>query len=124
VITGAHALIYSTKAEEVRAFFRDKLDLPYVDSGDGWLIFGLPPAEVGVHPITEGGRHELYLMCDNIETTVAELTAKGVEFDGPVIDAGFGLLTSIALPGGTTLGLYEPRHPTVADADQPQIAAT
>jgi catechol 2,3-dioxygenase-like lactoylglutathione lyase family enzyme len=112
VITGAHAVIFSQDAEALRAFLRDTLELPAVDAGGGWLIFGLPPAEVAAHPADEGGRHELYLMCDDIEATVEELEAKSVRFAGPVSDEGFGLMTSIELPGGGQLGLYEPRHPT------------
>ncbi|MCI0687466.1 MAG: extradiol dioxygenase [Sporichthyaceae bacterium] len=112
MITGVHALIYTENADAVRAFLRDKLGFPAVDAGDGWLIFGLPPAELGVHPVESGGRHELYLMCDDIEATMAELTANGVEFAQPVTDQGFGLMTSIALPDGGELGIYQPKHPT------------
>jgi predicted enzyme related to lactoylglutathione lyase len=112
VITGAHAIVYSADAEALRAFFRDVLEFPSVDAGGGWLIFGLPPAELAAHPAESGGRHELYLMCDDIEATVAELESRGVQFSGPVTDEGFGLVTAIALPGGGELGLYEPRHPT------------
>jgi catechol 2,3-dioxygenase-like lactoylglutathione lyase family enzyme len=111
VITGAHAIVYSRDADADRAFFRDVLGFPSVDAGGGWLIFALPPAELAAHPADAGGRHELYLMCDEIESTVAELQAKGVEFTAPVSDEGFGLLTSLKLPGGGELGLYEPRHP-------------
>src|SRR5918911_3829089 len=111
MITGAHALIYTPQAESVRAFFRDVLGFSSVDAGHGWLIFALPPAEMGIHP-AEGSSHELYLMCDDIRATVAELSAKGVEFSRPVSDEGFGLVTAIKLPGGGELGLYEPRHPT------------
>jgi catechol 2,3-dioxygenase-like lactoylglutathione lyase family enzyme len=111
VITGAHAIVYSTDADADRAFFRDVLGFPSVDAGGGWLIFALPPAELAAHPADAGGRHELYLMCDEIEATVADLQAKGVEFTAPVSDEGFGLLTSLKLPGGGELGLYEPRHP-------------
>ena len=111
MITGAHAIVYSRDADADRAFFRDVLGFPSVDAGGGWLIFALPPAELAAHPADAGGRHELYLMCDEIESTVAELQAKGVEFTAPVSDQGFGLLTSIRLPGGGELGLYEPRHP-------------
>lgn len=110
VIIGAHAIIYSRDAEADRAFFRDVLRFDSVDAGDGWLIFALPPAELAMHP-ADAGRHELYLMCDDIDATVAELESKGVEFASPVTDQGFGRLTSIALPGGGQLGLYEPRHP-------------
>ena len=111
MITGAHAIVYSRDADADRAFFRDVLGFPSVDAGGGWLIFALPPAELTAHPGDAGGRHELYLMCDEIESTVAELQAKGVEFTAPVSDQGFGLLTSLKLPGGGELGLYEPRHP-------------
>ena len=111
MITGAHAIVYSLDADADRAFFRDVLGFPSVDAGGGWLIFALPPAELAAHPAEAGGRHELYLMCDEIESTVAELQAKGVEFTAPVSDQGFGLLTSLKLPGGGELGLYEPRHP-------------
>ena len=111
MITGAHAIVYSRDADADRAFFRDVLGFPSVDAGGGWLIFALPPAELAAHPADAGGRHELYLMCDEIGSTVAELQAKGVEFTAPVSDEGFGLLTSLKLPGGGELGLYEPRHP-------------
>src|SRR5262244_3896877 len=107
-----HAIVFSPDAAKVRAFFADVLDLPSVDAGGGWLVFALPPAELAVHPTDGNGRHELYLMCDDINTTVAELKEKGVEFTEPVSDQGWGLLTGFALPGGGTLGLYEPRHPT------------
>ena len=111
MITGAHVIVYSRDADADRAFFRDVLGFPSVDAGGGWLIFALPPAELAAHPADAGGRHELYLMCDEIEATVADLQAKGVEFTAPVSDAGFGLFTSLKLPGGGELGLYEPRHP-------------
>jgi predicted enzyme related to lactoylglutathione lyase len=112
MITGVHAIVYGADADAVRAFLRDVLELPSVDAGGGWLIFALPPAELAAHPAEESGRHELYLMCDDIQTTIAELEAKGVEFTRPVSDERFGLLTSLRVPGGGELGLYEPRHPT------------
>jgi catechol 2,3-dioxygenase-like lactoylglutathione lyase family enzyme len=118
MITGVHAVIFSTDAEEDRAFFRDVLELPSVDAGDGWLIFALPPAELAAHPAKEGGHHELYLMCDDVHASIDELKAKGVEFSRPVSDEGFGLMTSIRLPGGGELGLYEPRHPTPLSPSQ------
>jgi len=111
VINGVHGLVYTPAAEEVRAFFRDVLGFPSVDAGGGWLIFALPPAELGVHP-AEVNAHELYLMCDDIDATRAELSDKGVEFTGPIMDQGFGRVVKIALPGGGDLALYEPRHPT------------
>jgi predicted enzyme related to lactoylglutathione lyase len=112
VINGVHALIHSEDAEALRAFFTDVLGFPSVDAGGGWMIFALPPAELAAHPSERGGACELYLMCDDIEATAAELRAKGVELSGPISDEGWGLLTSIRLPGGGELGLYEPRHPS------------
>jgi catechol 2,3-dioxygenase-like lactoylglutathione lyase family enzyme len=112
VITGVHAIIFTRDAEGVRAFFRDVLELPSVDAGGGWLIFALPPAELAAHPAEEDGRHELYLMCDDIRTTVAELKAKGVEVSDEISDEGFGMMSSLVLPGGGELALYEPRHAT------------
>jgi hypothetical protein len=114
VITGAHTVIFSEDAQGLRTFFRDVLGFPSVDAGDGWLIFALPPAELAAHPAEASGRHELYLMCDDVHTTVEELSRKGVEFAGPVTDEGFGLMTRIKLPGGGELGLYEPRHPVAS----------
>ena len=114
VITGAHVIIYSSDADADRAFFQDVLGYPHVDAGGGWLIFTLPPAEVAVHPTEGAGSHELYLMCDDVNATIDELSAKGVTC-GPVSDEGWGLLTSIRLPGGGNLGLYEPRHPKATE---------
>jgi len=112
VIIGAHAILYSTDADATRGFLRDVLGLPSVDAGGGWLIFGLPPAEVAVHPTEGDTQHELYLMCDDIQTTVADLRSRGAQVSRPVTDQGWGLLTSLRLPGGVDLGLYQPRHPT------------
>jgi predicted enzyme related to lactoylglutathione lyase len=111
VIIGAHALIYTKNAEAMRAFFRDTLGFPSVDAGRGWLIFALPPAEIAMHPTEDESSHELYLMCDDIDATVAELQRKGVALARPIMDAGFGRVTAIRLPDGEELGLYEPRHP-------------
>jgi predicted enzyme related to lactoylglutathione lyase len=111
MITGIHALLFSKQADEVRAFFRDVLGFSSVDAGGGWLIFALPPAELGIHPTEDSPRHELYLMCDDIEATARELAARGVELTGPVSDQGFGLVTAIKIPGGE-LPLYQPKHPT------------
>jgi catechol 2,3-dioxygenase-like lactoylglutathione lyase family enzyme len=113
MIIGAHSIIYAEDAERVRAFVRDILGFPFVDAHEGWLIFKLPPGELGIHPTepSDSGRHELYLMCDDIEQTMQELQAKGVEFNGGITDAGFGRLASIKVPGGGELGLYQPRHP-------------
>ena len=114
MITGAHAVIFSPDAEGVRALLRDVLESPPVDAGGGWLIFALPPAEVAAHPSDGQTGHELYLMCDDVHATAAELERKGVELSRPVSDEGFGLVTAIRLPGGGELGLYEPRHPVPA----------
>jgi hypothetical protein len=110
MIIGTHALIYTRQAKRLRAFFRDKLKLRSVDAGDGWLIFSLPPAELGVHPTGGKDFNELYLMCDDLDATMKEMKRRGVKFAGKVVNAGFGSMTSIVLPGGGTLGLYEPRH--------------
>ncbi|MFC4942230.1 VOC family protein [Pseudonocardia sp. GCM10023141] len=117
MITGTHAIVYAADAERARAFFRDVLGLPHVDAGDGWLIFRTPPAELAFHPTEQAsaGSHELYLMCDDITTTVSDLRAKGVEFVDEVTDRGFGLMITLRVPGGGTLGLYEPRHPVAFD---------
>ena len=111
MINGVHAVLFTQDADALRAFLRDVLELPSVDAGGGWPIFGLPPAELAAHPSDEAGGTELYLMCDDIRATVAELEAKGVELARPVSDEGWGLVTAIELPGGGELGLYEPRHP-------------
>ena len=113
MITGAHAILYSADAEADRTFLRDLLGTRTVDAGGGWLILALPPAEIAVHPTEGPPRHELYLMCDDVETTVADLAGRGVTTDA-VTDQGWGLLTTISLPGGGALGLYEPRHPLAA----------
>jgi catechol 2,3-dioxygenase-like lactoylglutathione lyase family enzyme len=112
VITGMHAIVFSPAAEMVREFLSGTLGLSSVDAGQGWLIFALPPAELAVHPADDGGRHELYLMCDDIHATLAELRDKGVEVAQDVADRGWGLLAAIRLPDGTEFGIYQPRHPT------------
>ena len=109
MIIGAHSVIFSTDPEADRAFLRDVLELPNVDVGEGWLIFGLPPAEVAVHPSEKNDVHELYLMCDDVAALVAEMSRRGVAC-APVKDLGWGLLTRVTLPGGGALGIYQPRH--------------
>jgi len=113
MITGLHAILYSPDAEKMRAFLRDVLGWKSVDAGHGWLIFAAPPAEVAAHPIEAGEkpRHELFLMCDDLEKTMQELQAKGVQCD-KAMEAPWGLSTSIHLPSGEVLGLYQPKHPT------------
>jgi catechol 2,3-dioxygenase-like lactoylglutathione lyase family enzyme len=112
VIFGAHVIVYTQDAEADRAFLRDVLGFEGVDAGDGWLIFALPPAELAAHPSDTNGRHELYLMCDDLDATVRELRSKGVDVAREPSNEGWGRLTAIRLPGGGELGLYEPRHPT------------
>ena len=119
MIIGVHAIVFSRDADGVRGFFRDVLGFSSVDAGEGWSIFALPPAELAAHPTEGDTAHELYLMCDDIETTVEELRGRGVEFAGPVTDEGWGLLTSIQLPGGALMGLYQPRHPTALQGQAP-----
>ena len=109
MINGAHSIIYSTSPDADRAFLRDVLKLPNVDVGDGWLIFGLPPAEVAVHPSDQNDVHELYLMCVDVNAFVTEMDKQNIVC-GPVSDEGWGLLTQMRLPGGGKLGVYQPRH--------------
>lgn len=109
MLIGAHAIIYSQDAEADRAFLRDVLGFPHVDSGGGWLIFALPPSEVAVHPSEDYQGHEVFLMTDDVEAEVRRLSAAGVACL-PVVDRGYGLVTTITLPGGGDLGLYQPRH--------------
>ena len=111
VINGLHAIVFSPQAEKVRAFLGDVLELPSVDAGGGWLIFAAPPAELAVHPSDGDGHHQLYLMCDDINATLADLAAKGVEIAAEVSDQRWGLVAAIRLPDGTELPIYEPRHP-------------
>lgn len=110
-ITGMHALLYSKKDEATREFFRDVLGFPSVDAGHGWLIFAAPPTEIAIHP-AEGDEHnELYLICDDIEATVAELRRKGLSIPD-IQERRWGRVTQIPLPGGQELGIYQPLHPT------------
>ena len=117
MINGAHIILYSTDAEADRVFIRDVLGLAGVDAGGGWLIFKLPPSEIAVHPTDGPGKHEFYLMCDDIEKTLAHLTARGVTISHPASDQGWGLLASIKLPSGSELSIYQPRHPTAYDLE-------
>ncbi len=110
MFSGAHIVIYSRDVEADRAFFRDVLGFPSVDAGHGWLIFALPPAEVACHPAEENGKHEFYLMCDDVEDTIRTLAKQNVPCD-PAANVGWGVLTYLTLPGGGKLGLYQPRHP-------------
>jgi catechol 2,3-dioxygenase-like lactoylglutathione lyase family enzyme len=114
VIFGAHVIMYSRDADADREFFRDVLSFRSVDAGDEWLIFALPPTELAVHPTEVGGGHEVYLMCDDLGAEIAKLGEKGVQCSS-VEEARWGLVTTIRLPGGGEIGLYEPRHPVAIE---------
>lgn len=116
MITGAHVLLYTSEPEKVRAIFRDVFQWKHVDAGDGWLIFKLPPAELGIHPAEgesyeAGTRHLFTLMCDDIKTTVGELKTKGITVQDEPEDEGWGISVVLELPGGLEVLLYQPRHP-------------
>ena len=115
MITGAHVILFSTDADADRAFLADLLRTPTVDAGGGWTIAQLPPGEVAVHPAESSGAVELYLVCDDVEATVPELRARGITVDEGISEERWGRLTSIRLPGGGRIGLYEARHPTAFD---------
>lgn len=114
MIAGAHTILFAHDADAARAFLRDVLELDSVDAGHGWLIFELPPGELACHPAADGAGAvtELYLMCQDVDATRAELETRGVEFVAPVSDEAFGRLTRFRVPGYGELGLYEPRHPS------------
>jgi hypothetical protein len=113
MIIGAHAIIYSKKAAADRRFLIDVFGFPSVDAGQGWLIMGLPPAELAVHPAEGNGAHEIYLMCEDVKALTATLKKRRIRCS-PVRDHGWGLLTQVTLPGGGKLGVYQPRHPRPA----------
>jgi catechol 2,3-dioxygenase-like lactoylglutathione lyase family enzyme len=110
MLTGAHVIIYSKDAEADRNFFRDVLSFRSVDAGHGWLIFAVPAAEVAFHPHDQNNKHELYFLCDDLKTEVANLANKGVP-TGEITEERWGIRIAISLPGGGQLGLYEPKHP-------------
>jgi catechol 2,3-dioxygenase-like lactoylglutathione lyase family enzyme len=112
-VIAVHGLFYTPQPQELRAFLRDGLGWNFVEdphSEPGWLIFKLPPAELGVHPSDGSTKHELCFMCDDIESTMAELREKGIEFRGEALDMGFGIGATMVLPGGVEVLLYESRH--------------
>src|SRR5689334_7135348 len=115
VITGAHVIVYSSDADADRAFLAGLLRRPSVDAGGGWMVTQLPPGEVAVHPAGTSGAIELYLVCDDVEATVAELAGRGIAVEGGIRDERWGRVTSVPLPGGGRVGLYEARHPTAFD---------
>jgi catechol 2,3-dioxygenase-like lactoylglutathione lyase family enzyme len=115
VIDGCHVILFSSDPDADRAFFADVLGMPHVDAGGGWLIFRLPPAELAVHPTDGPPAHELYFMCDDIVATREELAAKGVQLTQEISEERWGRLTRFRLPGGSEVGMYEPRHPRAVD---------
>jgi hypothetical protein len=115
VILGAHVILYSADADADRTLLQQLLGLPHVDAGGGWLIQQLPLGEVAVHPAESSVGAELYLVCDDVEATAAELGRRGVVLEGGITDERWGRRTTIRLPGGGTIGLYEARHPTAFD---------
>jgi hypothetical protein len=121
MIRGLHGLFYSSEPEALRAFLRDKLRLPHTDVGDGWLIFDLPEADLGVHPVDESGKppsgtHDVSFYCDDIQGTVADLKARGVQFKDEIADHGYGFVTYLTMPGGLVVQLYEPKYAKRASA--------
>ena len=116
MITGVHTMFYSSEAEALREFFRDKIGFPATDVGGGWLIFDLPDAELGCHPAENdhgsvaSGTADISFWCDDIQATVSELTAKGVEFASEVQDQGYGFVTHLKAPGEFTIQLYQPKY--------------
>jgi predicted enzyme related to lactoylglutathione lyase len=121
-IIGAHVLLYSPEAEKVRAVFRDVFGFRHIDAGEGWLIFALPPAELGIHPAegegAEAVQHSLSFICDDIQATVRELRARGIAVQGEPQDHGYGIVVMVTLPGGLQIQVYEPRHPLAIDLPQ------
>jgi predicted enzyme related to lactoylglutathione lyase len=124
LISGAHVMIFSRDAEADRTFFKNVLGLDSVDSGGGWLIFALPPAEVAIHPTQEKDHHELYLLCEDIEATAQELERRGVRLKRPFDEARWGRVTEITLPGGGQIGLYQPKHPLAHAKTEARSTAT
>lgn len=115
MIDGSHVVLFSRDPEADRAFFAEVLEQPHVDAGGGWLIFKLPAAELAVHPSDGPAGHELYFMCDDVDATMRDLRAKGVEFTQDVSEERWGRVTRFRLPGGGEVGMYEPRHPRAID---------
>jgi predicted enzyme related to lactoylglutathione lyase len=112
MINAVHVIVYTRQAEAVRAFFAGVLGLDSVDAGGGWPIFALPPAELAVHPTDGADGHELFLMCADLDATIAELKAKGVDVSGPITEERWGRLTAVQIPGAGTIQLYQPSHPS------------
>lgn len=114
MIKGIHGMFYTSQADELRAFMRDKMKLPFTDVGGGWLIFDFEKGDVGVHP-TDGigapsGKHDISFFTDDLETTVAEMKGRGVEFDDTIADQGYGFVTHLTMPGGVRVQIYQPKY--------------
>jgi hypothetical protein len=122
-IIGAHVLIYSSDAEATRAALRDVFGFDHIDAGQGWLIFALPPAELGVHPVDHpaatAGDHAVSLMCDDIHAAVRDLRARGLQVKGEPADQGYGITVMVTLPGDVDIQVYEPRHPLAIPPQRP-----
>lgn len=121
MIKGMHAMFYTSEAEALRAFIRDKLRLPHTDVGHGWLIFDLPGADLGCHPVDhpgspQSGTHDVSFYCDDIDETVAELRARGVEFGDEISDRPYGRVIHFEMPGGVKVELYQPRYEKTSSA--------
>jgi hypothetical protein len=121
-VIGAHMLLYTSEPEKVRAIFRDVFRWPNVDAGEGWLIFAMPPAELGVHPAegpsyASGVRHQVTLMCDDIRETIGQLMGTAVVVEGEPKDEGWGITSMMRLPGDLRIMLYQPRHPVAISRD-------
>ncbi len=113
MIRGLHGMFYSSQADELRAFLRDKMRLPFSDVGQGWLIFDVAEADLGVHPVEDpsfSGTHDLSFYCDDIQETVADMRSRGVEFDSEISDQGWGSVIKLTLPGGVKVQIYQPRY--------------
>ena len=118
MISGAHVIIYSTDPPADRAFLRDVLKFPHVDAGDGWLIFGLPPAELAVHPSDQNDNQEFFLICDDIQGFIEEMARHSIQCS-QIKNQSWGQITVISLPGGGQLGVYQPAHARPVALDQP-----
>jgi hypothetical protein len=115
MIRGAHVVLYSNNADADRAFFRDVLAYPSVHAGHGWLIFALPPDELAIHPAEANGTHELFLMCDDVQALIAQMAERGIACSD-VSRERWGLITDLTLPGGGSVRVYEPTHPSPLNA--------
>jgi len=122
LIKGLHALLYTPKPEELRAFIRDKLGFPFTDVGERWLIFDMPEADLGCHP-SDRVFHSISFYCDNIHKTVEELKSRGVQFTTGISDEGFGLVTHFQMPGDVEVQLYEPKYEKRARSKSPRTHA-